>query len=1186
MSKKFESVKWVLRDASIKEPSGKIVFDQKDVEAPEDWSQSAINVVASKYFRGHVGSDNRETSVKGMILRVSNWIFQKSISDGLFAGSETSRMIFYDRLCELIVEQRMAFNSPVWFNVGAEDHPQTSACFINSVEDSLESIMTLAATEVRLFKGGSGSGVNLSKLRATCEELSGSGYSSGPVSFMRGLDAFAGTIKSGGRTRRAAKLVCLDINHPDIMEFIQCKEKEEKKAWALIDAGYDGNYNGEAYSTISFQNANNSIRVTDEFMEAAKAGASYPLIRRTDGKVTKEINARDVLMAAAQSAYVCGDPGIQFDTTINKWHTVPNSGRINASNPCQPAFASVLTPSGIKTLGDVGIGDLIWTGSRWSSIKRKIHTGTKEVFEYRTTAGAFVGTKEHKVFQFGERVEADDAESIDTSVGSVNCSDSFDNQAVMDGLVIGDGQSIYANYGANEYVVLHIGQNDQDYFASHVAPMISSFYNKGVWKIQTTINASELPKTYERKVPDRFFCGDTLTVRSFLRGLYSANGSMVGTRVTLKASSFTVIDRVQQMLSSLGIRSYYTTSREHANEFRNGTYVCKESYDLNIIADRGLFASLIGFIQRYKQDRLIEACKRPTKPSKQKTTYEIVSKTSLGNHDVWDIEVEADEHSYWTGGLRVSNCSEYMFLDDTACNLASLNLVKFLGKDNVFDIEAFQYAVSSTIIAQEILVGNSKYPTPSIEANSHKFRPLGIGYANLGAALMRMGLPYDSDEARTFAKWVTAIMTGTGYYQSARIAKEIGACEGFKENREPFLRVIDQHIEALGSVRSSELTKFHGLELCARSVWRQARELGDMHGYRNCQISVLAPTGTIGFMMDCDTTGIEPELALVKYKLLAGGGTMKIVNQSVPTVLANLKYSEDQIARIVEHISETGTIEGAPGLKSAHLPIFDCALKPAKGTRVIWPHGHIRMMAAAQPFLSGAISKTVNVPESYSAEDIYKIYVDAHEMGLKSVAVYRDGSKRSQPLNVKEDKQAKKEVSFSKIAAIAESVKPARTRLPDERTAVVHRFSIGGFDGYATLGLYENGSPGELFINMSKEGSTVSGLMDAFAIAISIGLQYGVPVADLVQKFKDTRFEPSGYTSNKEIPIAKSIIDYIFRWIEIVQSRSGKSSSPASVSSSPASVSSSPPCPSCGSLTVRSGSCYACPSCGTTTGCS
>ena len=961
----YDEVEWEKRLAQITDSKGGIIFEQKDVEVPKDWSMTATNIVASKYLHGEVGTPQRETGVRQLVGRVAETIRDWGLSQGYFRTPEDGAT-FHDELVHLLIRQYAAFNSPVWFNVGCDriepdsdgrnwhwnpalgrvefgvtgyKKPQCSACFINSVHDSLDSILTLAKTEGMLFKWGSGTGTNLSPLRSSNETLSGGGTASGPLSFMKGFDAFAGVIKSGGKTRRAAKMVILNVDHPDIVEFIECKQKEEAKAHTLVAAGYDGSSpDAEAYSSIFFQNANNSVRVTDDFMYAVLRDTDFSTRAVKDGRPVNTYKAKDLLNKISEATWHCGDPGMQYDSTVNRWHTSKNTARINASNPC----------------------------------------------------------------------------------------------------------------------------------------------------------------------------------------------------------------------------------------------------------------------------------------------------------------------------------SEYMFLDDSACNLASMNLLKF-APNGTFDVEAYRHAVDILITAQEILVDNAGYPTEMIMKNSHDYRPLGLGYANLGALLMACGLPYDSDGGRDYAACVTAIMCGEAYLQSSRIAELCpplvpateptkkglgdtnlgsnvngsttmpgGACPGFYINREPFLDVIRMHRASVNNINKTNVPSalFEGSKAC----WDEALAHGEKHGYRNSQVTVLAPTGTIGFFMDCDTTGIEPDLALVKYKKLVGGGMIKIVNNTVPTALFKLGYTHDQTDAIVSYIDATGTIEGAPLIKDDHLAVFDCSFKPAKGTRSIAYMGHLKMMAAAQPFISGAISKTVNLPESATIEDITEAYLQAWKLGLKAVAVYRDGCKKSQPLSAAGTKTALSEKSGATgVSAIPEEdmlapPRAVRHRLEDERMSITHKFNVGGHEGYITVGLYRDGSPGELFITMAKEGSTVSGLMDSFACAVSLALQHGVPLKLLCEKFAHTRFEPSGWTNNADIGFAKSIMDYIFRWLQLrfltgqqqllfenlrpklsVASGQLPESTDAAAPTSPATnhqplatgkfhaadalselvdLGDAPSCHVCGSIMVRNGSCYKCMSCGSTSGCS
>ncbi len=933
----FEAVNWDLRKAQITDDRGQVIFEQDNIEVPSTWSQLATNVVASKYFYGTHGTPERERSVRQLIHRVVRTIADWGVRDGYFQTPEDGES-FYNELAYLCVNQYGSFNSPVWFNCGLfhaygvgkqsaagnfhfdkltgavrrsntqYEHPQCSACFIQSVGDSMDSIMDLARSEAMLFKFGSGSGTDLSTLRSERERLSGGGRPSGPLSFLKVYDSIASVVKSGGKTRRAAKMNTLKVWHPDIKEFIQAKQREEKKAWALIEEGYSGNFNGEAYGSVAFQNENLSIRVTDEFMKAVEEDREWTTHMVTDAsKPGPSYKARDLMRWIAEGTWTCGDPGVQYEDTIQRWHTCKTDGSINSSNPC----------------------------------------------------------------------------------------------------------------------------------------------------------------------------------------------------------------------------------------------------------------------------------------------------------------------------------SEYMFLDDSACNLASLNLMKFLDERGTFDVARFKAAVEIYITAQEILVDNSSYPTERIALNSHRYRPLGLGYANLGCMLMALGLPYDSDEGRTLAGAVTAVMHCHAFTHSARLAADHGAFEGYEKNRDAMLGVIDMHRRAAHAIPEACPAPLREAAIeCAEA----ALAAGQAHGFRNSQVTVLAPTGTIGFMMDCDTTGVEPDIALVKYKTLAGGGMMKIVNQTVPRALKRLGYDDAAIEGIRTFIDKHDTIEGAPGMRDEDLPVFDCAFPPKNGKRTIHHLAHLRMMSAVQPFLSGAISKTVNMPESSTVEDIAQTYMTGWKLGLKAVAIYRDGSKRSQPLNT--SKEGKEKAKASEPGAVhaatpggnGSKARPLRRRMPATRRSITHKFDIAGHEGYLTVGLYDDNSPGELFITMAKEGSTVGGLMDSFGTAISLCLQYGVPVKTLVEKFAHSRFEPSGFTKNPDIPIAKSLTDYIFRWMgqtfldkrdetadrDVPPTAAQAPADPAAMPQASAAtvekatdaarstsvranridaqfqhfMEDAPACDQCGAITVRNGACYRCYNCGNSMGCS
>lgn len=1126
----FSDITWVKITAQIKKENGEVVFEQKDIEAPSTWSQTAVNIVAQKYFRGALGTPERENSVKGLICRVVNTITNWGWNDGYFA-TEQDRETFKDELCYLLVHQMMAFNSPVWFNVGIENQPQVSACFLQSVKDNMESILDLVKKEGMIFKYGSGSGTNFSTLRSSKEGLSGGGISSGPVSFMKGFDSFSSVIKSGGKLRRSARMCILNVDHPDIEEFIWCKAKEEKKAHALIDAGYDGTFDGEAYQSVQFQNANNSVRVTDEFMQAVTNYLNWDLKAVTTGKTVQTINARKLWRDIAQAAWECGDPGIQFDTMCNEWNTCASSGRINATNPCQPATATVLTPNGIKTFKDIEVGSIVWSGKQWTKVINKIKTGVKPVYEYKTRAGVFVGTEDHRVVSCGEKVKVKDTTQIDTCVGKYTHTPATD-------------ETVQAN--------------------------VQAVVDGWMWDVDYVENCTYLK-------------ADPAIAASFLKGLFSANGSVCGRRVTLKSTNLCLIEQAQMMLSSLGIRSYYVISS-------SGTDTHKQSYSLIVSTDRVKFSEIIGFIQKDKQEQLINICNAIDSSNKPiNTSYDIVEVHSLGDMEVFDITVDADEHTYWTGGLLVSNCSEVSFLDDTSCNLASLNLLKFIPPSDTkyqypVDVEKFNSAIFITILAQEIMVANAKYPTDLITKNSIKFRPLGLGYANLGAFIMTRGWAYDSEPARLFCSFVTSVMTAQAYHTSALISNfTTGPFDGYLENKEHFERIVKKYIENTDQYLSRSVV----CRAYAKDLWyKVASCIQTGGGVRNAQVTVLAPTGTISMAMDCVTTGIEPELALIKYKSLVGGGVFALANPLVFDALNNLKYSLNEIDKICTYLENNNTLEGCKYVRPQDLAVFDCAFQLTPGGRCISPKGHIDMMAAAQPFITGSISKTCNISATSTVEDIEELYMYAWKSGLKSVAIYRDGCKRTQPLNTKKESQISNKETPTTI----------RKRLPDERKAIAHKFSIAGHEGYVHVGLYDDGSPGELFITMAKEGSTVSGLIDGFATVASIALQHGVPLQSLVDKFSHTRFEPYGFTGNAQLNRASSILDYIFRWLALKFIKKEGSEDKSidkeedSVKNTPIKFepvrTDAPTCSTCGSIMVPNGSCHKCNNCGSTSGCS
>lgn len=1221
----FDDVQWELRTASIGNERGEVVFEQSDVEIPAAWSQMATNVVVSKYFRGKPGTPEREHSVKQLIGRVADTITTWGISGGYFATDEDAEA-FRDELTYLLLHQQMAFNSPVWFNVGVEAKPQASACFINSVEDTMESIMDLAKTESMLFKWGSGAGCNLSPLRSSKEHLAGGGTASGPVSFMRGFDSFAGAVKSGGKTRRAAKMVILNIDHPDVEDFITCKAAEERKAHALIDAGYDGGFNvpGGAYDSVAFQNANHSVRVSNEFMRAVEDDAAWGLRGVCDGEVKAETKARDLMMKMCEAAWFCGDPGIQYDTTINDWHTCIATDRIHASNPCVTGDTLVSTANGwirIDQLLDT-MFSVVGADGQLHEVKPAFKTGHKPVYKLTTKAGfELTLTADHLVttknrgdvkaceltvddvlvlggYAFGQRsLDEGFAEYVGLMLGDGCVSKgerqailtlNLDDQAVADRAlaVVRAWREAHANGDGRTTRDINVTQPQQTLRLATGAACVVDELCK--WAVL------DEGSTGKRLSPQAMQL-DARSTAALLRGLFTTDGTVANYAdksqyVGLDSTSEEMLRQVQLLLLGFGIKSKLYRNRRPMGQTtcmmpdgQGGVkeYAVEQMHSLRISRkSRVLFEERVGFAEGSAKREALRQLNTSVKAYAEAMTDRLASITPVGMQDVYDLTEPVTSH-FVANGLVVHNCSEFKFLNNTACNLASLNLMHFVNSDFSFDVERFKHAVRVTITAQEIIVGNAGYPTPLIERNSHEFRPLGLGYANLGALLMVSGLPYDSDQGRDYAAAITSLMCAEAYRQSAEIAQGLGAFKGYEVNREPMLHVIRKHTKAAEKLKASAVAN------AAFDAWLEAHQLGQKVGYRNSQVTVLAPTGTIAFMMDCDTTGIEPDIALIKYKKLVGGGYFKIVNQAVPAALERLGYDKAQQGEVIDYLMEHETIEGAPHVKDEHLPVFDCAFKAKNGVRTITPMGHLKMMAAAQPFLSGAISKTVNMPADATVEDIFNVYMEAWKMGLKAVAIYRDGCKRTQPLNTSGEATAQDKASAIPVVA------GQRRRLADERPSLTHKFSINGHEGYITVGMYPDGQPGEVFVTMSKQGSTINGLMDALATTVSIGLQHGVPLALLVDKLKFTSFEPSGFTSNPDIRMAKSVTDYLFRWLEqrfilneVAPMPITAPSAVRSVTTAPkVSNSDAPPCSACGNMTVRSGTCYVCQTCGTTTGC-
>ncbi len=1203
----FDAVEWELRDARIGH-GDKLSFEQRDVEFPKSWSQNATNIVAQKYFRGQLGSAAREHSVKQMIGRVAGTIATWGRERGYFATDEDGDA-FEAELTHILLHQMAAFNSPVWFNVGW--HPvgspkmQASACFILSVEDNMESILEWNTKEGIIFRGGSGSGINLSKIRGSMEPLSRGGTASGPVSFMRGADAWAGSIKSGGGTRRAAKMVVLDVDHPDIRDFIWCKAKEEDKAAALRDAGFDMSIDGDGFFSIQYQNANNSVRVTDEFMHAVENDEDWRLIARSTGEpIGDPIPARQLMKEIAEAAWRCADPGVQYDTTINQWHTCPNSGRINASNPCFPADARVHTTKGLMS-----IAELVERGELGEDIRVYTHRATSEqpgegvaatrpiafmrngvspIVRLRFLNGAELRcTPNHRIWTINRGyVRADDLTEQDQVLlndsptpatdaswelpvkvaaaaksfsrgGSVTYQELPDcwseGLAELTGHLVGDGWLTDVQTGwvyggddvddgtasAHEGLIQELVGNVSRQMMSNGTVQLR-VGSEAVRQLFRGIGVTTA-RAHEKRVPESVFVAPTEVQAAFVRGLFGADGCVSWTDTNryagLGSRSKSLLKDVQRLLSAFGIRAQiYSIAKAKSSQFKytrvDGTsvaYETREGFDLRVTgSDLQRFAEHIGFSAPRKQQLLHRLIAQFGRYSTKNTT-KLVARENDGQEQVYNL-TEPLHHSYVVDSFIVANCSEYMHVDDSACNLASLNLMKFRRADGTFDVESFEHAVDIMFLAQEIVVTPSSYPTEEIGRNARAFRQLGLGYTNLGAYLMADGVSYDSDAGRGTAAAITALMTGRAYLESARIAAAIGPYEHYAENRDAHNAVMRMHREAAYTIPDSSCGDTALLK-AARTSWDESVAAGEQHGYRNAQASVIAPTGTISFLLDCDTTGLEPDFSLVKFKELVGGGQMTIVNRTVPLALQTLGYTDEQIEQIVAYVNEHGTIIGAPELSEKHLPVFDVAV----GERAISHLGHLKMMGAIQPLVSGALSKTVNLPESATVEDIADAYIQAWHLGIKALAIYRDGSKTAQALRTDAQKGAPAPSQADIDEAVAEALAqapPKRRRMPRERQSLTHKFSIGGHEGYITAGMYEDGTVGEIFLtDIGKEGSTLRGMMNSFATAISIALQYGVPLETLVRKFSYMRFEPEGMTSNPEIPFAKSMPDYIMRWL-------------------------------------------------------
>jgi ribonucleotide reductase alpha subunit len=1447
----YDEVTWERRDVVMTNwRDGSVNFEQRGVEFPDFWSVNAANIVTTKYFRGAVGTVQREWSLKQLVDRVVGTYGAAGREHGYFA-TEQDAEIFEHELKYALIHQVFSFNSPVWFNVGTTSPQQVSACqpyhapvntpagpvaigslvdsnavgakvydahgttrivatkangvkevlrlhttaghvleatadhlvwratdietgeftvagflrpgdhllyvqpdvggsdrtlldiskieklgpmevydiqtesgeylsgnlrvhncFILAVDDTMDSILEWYREEGLIFKGGSGAGVNLSRIRSSKELLSSGGTASGPVSFMRGADASAGTIKSGGATRRAAKMVVLDVDHPDVEEFIETKAREEEKIRVLRDGGFDMDLGGKDIASVQYQNANNSVRVSDEFMRAVESGRTFELAARTTGEPIAEVNAKELFGKMAKAAWECADPGIQYDGTINDWHTCPESGRITASNPCFPADQRVVTDQGLIRIGDLvtraagGQAFGVYTNDVTSesdpaerivatSPSRYMVTGTNEILELRFSDGSRLRcTPGHRVWTanrgwvHAEELTADDrvvrslqyaprtASDWRIPAGALAAAAAAPARKVTTlpekwdeelgyylGWLVGDGcvtdQGAVTVYGTEDDRAEAMERHAE--FLARITGFRAkpSVQANGTRQLRVTRDAFvafvralgvSSDRAAAKHVPESIFEAPEEIMLEFLRGLFDADGCVVssdnGTRyVGLGSRSEELLIGVQELLNSLGIASriYQTGTKKDSFSYtrKDGSNVAYgsdgPSFDLRITG-RSLreFGIFVGFYLPAKEQRLLRVIVS-TRAYHTDESVRLVFRESRGFETTYNL-TEPRNHSYVVSGVVVANCSEYVHLDNSSCNLASINLLKFLRDDDTFDVEKFERLTELIITAMDISICFADFPTQKIAETTRAYRQLGIGYANLGALLMATGHAYDSEGGRAIAAAITSLMTGTAYRRSAELAAVVGPYDGYARNASAHKRVMAKHATASASLRP-----LGGIDTAvlaaANKAWQQCLAMGEANGYRNAQASLLAPTGTIGLMMDCDTTGVEPDLALVKFKKLVGGGSMKIVNQTVPRALKNLGYQQEQAEAIIEYISEHGHVVDAPGLRLEHYEVFDCAM----GERAISPMGHVRMMAAVQPTLSGAISKTVNLPESATIQDIEQIYFEGWKLGLKALAIYRDNCKVGQPLSA-----AKKKAAEAPEPATPHEVRPVRRRLPRQRSATVTRFSVAGAEGYMTASSYPDDGIGEVFLKLGKQGSTLAGVMDAFSMAISVGLQYGIPLESYVAKFTNMRFEPAGITDDPDIRMASSVMDYIFRRLaldhlpyderaemgilttdertaqlngdapsgddldpeELAQSAAvervqsarpqateAQAAPPAPAAAAPTStteliesqqgrVADAPLCLTCGSKMRPAGSCYVCEGCGSTSGCS
>lgn len=1224
----YEDINFVNKHLIITDKNGKTIFDDK-IEFPDDFDDTAASIVASRYLCN--SAKLKETSIKQMFDRVSETISKHGNEYDYFSNDEEMKL-FENKLKYYQINKYFAFNSPVYFNVGIKDIPQTSACFILGIDDTMDSIFDVTKLESKIFKNGSGSGMNLSTLRSKKESISSGGLASGPISFMKVMDTSAGIIKSGGAIRRSAKMGCLNADHPDIVEFINCKRFEEEKLTILRDSGVDAREGYDLSDEVFFQNTNISIRMTDEFMNAVIQDKNWNLKSVKTGSVMETISAKNLLMNVAETAWKTADPGTMYHDTVNNWHTCKNSGDIVSSNPCLPIWAPVLTSTGYRYFGK--LKNKIFVSGTELDCSDVIKTGeNKEVFEILLKNGMTIySTDNHKISTHRGDIEVKDLKFNDyikmdyTPVPYVHNQDDYEKGFIAgylfsDGSIINDASGrIYTSFSL-DIEEFDLEENIIRLLNEHI-PDISHLEFKPHNQKPNTCRILTLSQNQSKVIFDDIFMAhskDSFNLltddkslsfqKGFIESFITFDGHVLNRKHTkvIKGNQsgdrgFQILKQMQLSLASFGIYSSLSINNHSKTVVRDDKiYNYNTSYCLEI-NDVWEFAKLFTLFNKEKQKRINEIVqipkKHPTRILNLKKYQEIKNIYKISEEDVYDINVPNGNH-FVTGGAIVHNCGEYLFINDSSCNLASVNLLKFFSIDNnyniTFDYETFEDVIKTVFTAQDIIINFSSYPSEKIEYNSKNFRPIGLGYTNLGALLMWLGLPYDGEEGRYITSAITALLQGISFNTSFSLAERLGSFTQLEKNIPCYQDVITKHYLCVknlinhSTINKNQSWKYDIIKTLDH-IWSKVYDYRNSANFkiRNAQMSVIAPTGTISFLMNAITTGCEPEFSLVKYKRLSGsnGATIKIVNPIIAECLYNLKiYSGDTIAKIIKYVEDNDTLEDCPFLDKDHLSIFDTSIPSGNGTRSISWKAHLLMCAAIQPYISGAISKTINVPNNFTVQEIFDLYIDAWTLGLKGVTVYRDGSKTFQALSTKK-------TDDSIINNKDENI-PIRKKLPNEREAINHAFRIGGIKGYLTCGMYPDTKKlGEIFINISKEGSTLSGFADAFATIVSIALQYNVPLKDFVKKMSHLKFEPNGFTNNPDIRIAHSIIDYIFRYLGIKflseedKQELGLTKIIEEInhienlnSFENNDISSSPVCPECGSIMIRKGTCYFCNSC-------